>query len=264
MSVFGEGISVLAALQVPDLGDFILFSLASRCLSSSCRTLFESETIRDFPTVDDLFKFIKTRVAILERVQGVAGKQAALAPRPKDRLSTPSKWSRKVDRPSPSSLVSAVQAPAQSPHTLSCQYCNNPHALDVCRKFSAQSVDERAKWARGKRICFSCLSPGHWAPSCKTTAKCTICPRRHHSLLHSTGKDITPSPEVASPTVHTSLLSGLGSPSVVLSTALVHIRDRSGSFQVVRALIDSASQINAISLPCAKRLGRRGRLRFRV
>jgi len=94
MSVFGEGISVLTALQVP--GDFILFSLASRCLSSSCRTLFETETICDFPTVDDLFTFIKNRIAILERVQGVAGKQAALAPRPKDRPSAPSKWSRKV------------------------------------------------------------------------------------------------------------------------------------------------------------------------
>lgn len=82
MSVFGEGISVLTALQVPDLGDFILFSLASRCLSSSCRTLFETEAIRDFPTVDDLLTFIKNRIAILERVQGVAGKQDALAPRP--------------------------------------------------------------------------------------------------------------------------------------------------------------------------------------
>jgi len=80
MSVFGEGISVLTALQVPDLGDFILFSLASRCLSPSCRTLFESETTGDFPTVNDLLTFIKARIAILERVQGVAGKQVALVP----------------------------------------------------------------------------------------------------------------------------------------------------------------------------------------
>ncbi|CAI6349887.1 unnamed protein product [Macrosiphum euphorbiae] len=257
MSVFGEGISVLTALQVPDLGDFILFSLASRCLSSSCRTLFESETTGDFPTVDDLFTFIKNRIAILERVQGAAGKQAVLAPRPKDRPSAPSKWSRKMDRPSPTSLVSAVQVPAPSPHTVSCQYCNKSHALDVCRKFSSLPADERTKWARAQSICFSCLSPGHWSPSCKAPAKCAICSRRHHSLLHPTFTDVVPSSEAESAAIPTSLLSGLGSPSVVLGTALVHIRDRSGSFQVARALIDSASQINAISLPCAKRLGLR-------
>jgi hypothetical protein len=146
MSVFGEGIAVLTALKVPDLGDFILFSLASRCHSSSCRTLFESETTRDFPTVDDLFTFIKNRIAILERVQGVAGKQAVPASRLKYRPPAPSKWSRKVDRPSLTSLVSAVQAPVSSPHTLLCQCCNNSHALDVCRKFSSLSVDERMKW----------------------------------------------------------------------------------------------------------------------
>ncbi|CAI6375111.1 unnamed protein product [Macrosiphum euphorbiae] len=198
MSVFGEGISVLTALQVPDLGDFILFSLASRCLSSSCRTLFESETTGDFPTVDDLFTFIKNRIAILERVQGAAGKQAVLAPRPKDRPSAPSKWSRKMDRPSPTSLVSAVQVPAPSPHTVSCQYCNKSHALDVCRKFSSLPADERTKWARAQSICFSCLSPGHWSPSCKAPAKCAICSRRHHSLLHPTFTDVVPSSEAES------------------------------------------------------------------
>ncbi|XP_016661601.2 uncharacterized protein LOC107884315 [Acyrthosiphon pisum] len=259
MSVFGEGISVLTALQVPDLGDFILFSLASRCLSPSCRTLFESETTGDFPTVDDLFTFIKNRIAILERVQGVAGKQAVLASRPKDRPSAPSKWSRKVDRPSPTSLVSAVQvpSPSPSPHTVSCQYCNNSHALNACRKFGSLPADERSKWARAQRICFSCLSSGHWSPSCKAPTKCAVCSRRHHTLLHSAVKDVAASSEAETAAVPTSLLSGLGSPSVVLGTALVHIRDRSGSFQVARALIDSASQINAISLSCAKRLGLR-------
>lgn len=214
MSVFGESISVLTALQVPDLGDFILFSLASRCLSSSCRTLFESETTSDFPTVDNLFTFIKNRIAILERVQGVAGKQAVLASRPNDRPSAPSKWSRKMDRPSPTSLVSAVQIPAPSPHTVSCQYCNKSHALDMCRKFSSLPADERTKWARAQSICFSCLSPGHWSPSCKAPAKCAICSRRHHSLLHPTATDVAPSSKVESAVIPTSLLSGLGSPSV--------------------------------------------------
>lgn len=229
MAVFGEGVSVFTALEVPDLGDFILFSLASRCLSASCRTSFESQIGCEFPTVNDLFTFVRSRIAVLERVQGVAGKlQSVHASRPKERpVTLPPKYSRKMDRPSPTALVSAA-GPVQSPtsHALSCKYCNNSRSLDVCRKFRSLSADERTKWARVQRICFSCLSSDHWAHRCTAPTKCAVCSRRHHTLLH---KDVTPSHEVEPPVTPTSILSGLGSPSVVLGTALVHTRDRSGS-----------------------------------
>jgi len=65
MAVFGESVAVLTSLQVPDLGNFILFSLASRYLLASCRTLFESQLITDFPKVDDLFEFVRSRIVVL-------------------------------------------------------------------------------------------------------------------------------------------------------------------------------------------------------
>lgn len=43
--------------------------------------------------------------------------------------------------------------------------------------------------------------------------------------------------------------------TVMLGTALVHMRDRTGSWQTIRALIDCASQISAITVACAERLG---------
>lgn len=42
LSLFNEGESVLKSLKMPDLGNFILYSLAARCLPPTCRTLFES------------------------------------------------------------------------------------------------------------------------------------------------------------------------------------------------------------------------------
>lgn len=32
INIFDEGVSVLRSLNIPDMGDFILFSIASRCL----------------------------------------------------------------------------------------------------------------------------------------------------------------------------------------------------------------------------------------
>jgi len=43
--------------------------------------------------------------------------------------------------------------------------------------------------------------------------------------------------------------------SVMLGTALVHVRDRSGTWQTMRALVDCASQISAVTVSCADRLG---------
>jgi len=45
------------------------------------------------------------------------------------------------------------------------------------------------------------------------------------------------------------------STSVVLGTALVHVRNRAGSWQTLRTLIDSASQISAITTVCVDQLG---------
>lgn len=49
----------------------------------------------------------------------------------------------------------------------------------------------------------------------------------------------------------TSLPSGRDLPSVVLGTALVHMRDRSGSLNTVRTLVDSTLQISGNTDACA-------------
>jgi len=48
---------------------------------------------------------------------------------------------------------------------------------------------------------------------------------------------------------------------MLLGTALIHTRDRAGTWQTVRALVDSGSQISAIIVACSTRLGLRPRPR---
>jgi len=42
---------------------------------------------------------------------------------------------------------------------------------------------------------------------------------------------------------------------VVLATALVRVRDSSGADMLIRVLLDSGSQVSAITTECAKKLG---------
>lgn len=264
MVAFDESISVLDSLKIPNLGDFILFSLASRCLPLSSRTLFEAQVVSDYPTVSELFAFVKERIAILERAQDshtLCGGTRATGQSARSMYNSrpPPKGFPRRDKLSPTTLVAA----GQSSSALNCKCCKGHHALTACFKFTAWSSNTRVAWVREHRLCFRCLGEGHWSPKCRSSVVCSQCQRKHHTLVHTDGPSATTrneeglsdgQPKVVSTS---SLVGHLACQSVLLGTALVHIRDCGGALHSVRALIDSASQISAITSNCATRLGLR-------
>lgn len=68
---FDEGVAILQSLEIPDLGSFILFVLASRTLPIISRKLFEAENQETFPSFDELSLFVKRRLQVV----GNAGSQ---------------------------------------------------------------------------------------------------------------------------------------------------------------------------------------------
>lgn len=94
---------------------------------------------------------------------------------------------------------------------------------------------------------------------------CSQCSRKHHTLVHTDEAAVTAKKEdnvpmvdqTRSSSVSTSCVGQLDSHSVLLGTALVQVRDQGGILHTVRALIDSASQISAITSSCTSRLGLR-------
>lgn len=121
------------------------------------------------------------------------------------------------------------------------------------------SLDERYDVARKNRICFRCLNSTHWSSHCKTVKPCTKCSGRHNTLLHPESKPEVSSSSTSAVTASTTAFttSYPTKTTVLLGTALVHVRDRAGYMQPVRVLIDSASQISAMSTTCVERLGLR-------
>ncbi|XP_008181823.1 uncharacterized protein LOC103309058 [Acyrthosiphon pisum] len=255
--VFDEGVSLLESLNIPNLGDFILFSIASRCLPIYSIKLFEAQLANGFPTVKDLLRFVKSRVAILECIPR--------EPTSKQTNSHKTTKTATYNAKKPPLHTSMVTSSNSSKAAKSCKCCKGTHDLTSCPKFKGWTQEVRNNWARDQRICFRCLRPGHWVTKCKSSNICGQCSRRHHSLLHSDGSAAPSREEDSSKEGQldsASASSCLGqntSPSVILGTALIHMPDCVGVMHTVRALIDSASQISAITSECQNRLGLRMR-----
>jgi hypothetical protein len=269
--VFDEGVSVLDSMKLPDLGDFILFSVASRCLPSYSIKLFESQLSNGFPTVRDLLAFVKSRINVLECVPNVPRDSVHKSIKqsvPQNSYATPNRYNSGVNKFKKQQSTSLMTNTVISKSNVLCLICKGSHAVSVCHKFTGWSVDVREKWVRENRCCFRCLRVGHWAPECKSPVQCTKCTRRHHPLLHTSAtgmNDRSSNPTCNSQvsreesTAQSSLLgsSTQNSSSVILGTALVHIRDCGGVLHTMRALVDSASQISAITADGAAQLGLR-------
>jgi len=254
VSKFSEGLSLLNSLNIPDLGSFVLFSMAFRCLPIATRALFETTVTSqgDYPTIDALLACVQSRVSTLEIIgdskPGPASSQSKSSRPP----------NRKGDRPNHSGYQHAASL-LTTKSERSCPCCKASHSLDSCSQFLSWAIDERSKWMRDRSLCFNCFSESHWSNKCRSKPSCKQCSRNHHSLLHMGGRNNKE--KVSEPKAQSSLCASQPMPavstscSVMLGTALVHVRDRSGTWQTMRALVDCASQISAVTVSCADRLG---------
>ncbi|KAL4135888.1 hypothetical protein QTP88_007470 [Uroleucon formosanum] len=99
------------------------------------------------------------------------------------------------------------------------------------------------------KLCYNCLNYGHQVKDCKFSA-CPICNKRHNSKLHE---------EQASSETNALLCAELtkstSSMHVMLATASVYVHDINDCPQLCRAVLDSGSQLNLVTLACVKRLG---------
>ncbi|KAL4153798.1 hypothetical protein QTP88_001631 [Uroleucon formosanum] len=260
LSTINRNIALLDSLQIKDLGSFMLFSIAFRCLPIVTRRLFETSSSTDYPTVHQLIDFIRSRVAILEVAgeshKGTPSATSSKFGKPTGQFRTGGERAGKTQGYRPTSLVTTKSSSV-------CICCSEPHNLASCSKFKSWPVDERSRWTREHKLCFVCLSADHWVPKCRSKISCTKCSRRHHYLLHvPAGERYDNEPDSPSPaSTPASCCASVQQPppqqslAVMLGTALVHVRDRSGTWQTMRALVDSASKISAITAVGADKLG---------
>ncbi|XP_076660392.1 uncharacterized protein LOC143363737 [Halictus rubicundus] len=233
-------------------GDLLVFFVTTK-LDSESRKAWELKLgdNTDCPTFETLNTFLKSRIRALQTIKP---SPSGAASRIADSAAT------KSSRVRATSLHGA--AAVKSP----CELCKANHILGQCALFKSKSVEQRVEFAKGTNRCMNCLSPYHSTKKCTSSYNCSICKRRHHTLLHlnnatasSTGTASSNNSTLTTENV-TSLLTSCSVPrvtatqQVLLATAWVELRSPSGRSEKIRALLDQGSVISIIAENLTQRL----------
>ncbi|KAH8318621.1 hypothetical protein KR059_002949, partial [Drosophila kikkawai] len=109
-----------------------------------------------------------------------------------------------------------------------------------CNDFLKKTPAERLSWTQKNKLCVKCLSANHTSKTC-TRRNCFTCNKGHNTLLHL--KKVADNQE----TITAASVNGRQESYVLLATARVIVVGNNGQMAEFRALLDSGSQINAIS-----------------
>lgn len=272
VNTFRENVAAIKALGIKDISGFLLFYIGARVLDVETRRLYEASIPQsEIPTLDSLLDFVSQRCKILENI-GTTDKteMSVKTTGKKNKGATYGK----------SSLTVTSQS-----NDSKCVHCEHEHPLYRCFSFKKKPVTARRKFVSNNGVCFICLRQGHQAKSCTSMFKCRSCDGKHNTLLHvdedklalSSSKVKCSTEKVQSSTKseeNETAASGSSTKfsgtarietTVVLGTAMVRVRDSLGGLQAVRVLLDSGSQVSAITSECATRLGlRRTKSRIEV
>lgn len=261
-----QHIRTLKRLRQPtDQWDTILIQLFIPKLDSHTRREWESERAdkEALPTMDDFTTFLDTRCSFLEALTRTSTLNIA-------------KNAQGHSKQQASKQSNQVQAHV-SAENLTCPVCQNTHKLYECIIFRNMTPQTRLDKVKGCKLCYNCLKPFH-GKKC-TYGSCKKCHKYHNTLLHidkvadSNASSVNPEANTsiakqnAAPvtaeridrdaSVKDNIQSATNSLSahynrnsflhVLLSTAIIHMRDCSGKLYECRALLDSGSQPNFMS-----------------
>nr|CAI5838887.1 unnamed protein product [Callosobruchus analis] len=186
----------------------------------------------DLPTMDDLHLFLRKKCEVLEKLELVR---------------TDAKQSDK------GKYHPATNKRSQIKSNIECFYCKGPHSIFKCTPFLSLQINDRISAVRKLKLCLNCLRNNHPTWKCKLS-KCKYCKLSHNGLLHLSRQEATIGETNPHPSRFTCASARTDSSQILLSTALVQVRNADNQYIIGRALLDSGSQSNFISERLCKRL----------
>lgn len=195
-----NAINALKALPIPDLADYLLFSLALRNLDVPSRQLFEGQlSSDDFPNLTQLLEFTNRQLRVLESTSITSSR--ASAPKRPPRPQSPAGSASAPSSSGPSSAgpssrrpaYAGVRPPTSSGSSSVCVFCSANHSIRQCREFKAMTIHQRRAFVTERRLCRNCMSSFHATADCGSDQCCHTCGGRHHTILHLAPVGPTPS-----------------------------------------------------------------------
>lgn len=259
-----SNLSALKAMELDQpLGDILVSQLIVERLDKNSRREWEiKESRQSFPPLTDLLTFLEYKSQALENINASS--------------SFSSQDSRQVDfKPK---QYKAAQQPGSFllVKNKKCCFCHNEHPLFYCQAFIAAEIRQRRECVQNNKLCVNCLQAGHSVKQCPISSNCKTCNCRHNTLLHTektvNNRQVGQSCQQVQPT--NSIERGESSAShvtrdaqgschvarhrmqsqVLLSTAIVLVRDSMDQLHKCRALIDCGSQSNFVTEDLVQRL----------
>ncbi|UYV61015.1 hypothetical protein LAZ67_1003112 [Cordylochernes scorpioides] len=142
-----------------------------------------------------------------------------------------------------------------------CILCHQIHKLNDCQRFINLPLPKKWELVKKHKLCQNCLRANHEISKCLITSRCKNCKQNHHTLLHGYNSE----PSIPQPTTSQEMLISTNTicnampleteTNILLSTALIKVKAKDGSFVLCRALVDNGSQISLISEQCCHKLG---------
>jgi len=156
----------------------------------------EAQRIRErgmLPSFEDLVEFIEKRAdAVNDPIFGRIGETSRATNVPGRRnlkAHPPSRTDGKVTTLATQLSLPVPKGPQDTSFPLKCINCEASHKLADCGKFKNMTLRQRRIFVRVRGLCFNCLRKGHFASQCFARSKCSLCPQKHHLLLHKAASD---------------------------------------------------------------------------
>ncbi|KAG8232263.1 hypothetical protein J437_LFUL011750 [Ladona fulva] len=248
VNTFSEIHTALSTINIPDLGEFILFRLAARVVDAETLALFE-ETLNDepFPSVTQLLSFVKKRIKVLQTTFG-----------PNSKVSSARKSSHSARVVMPISVSNTHPKKYKGERvTQHCPFCESTHSLEKCPKYLKMNVTDRAGFVIGllgasRKACVVLFAKDTITLRCIPNVILgkeivLLFSRRCRQVKRQGLLRITSTALSSCVNSHSTYLT-------VLGTAFVHVRNGNGSIVPLRIMVDSGSQVLAISSAAVTRL----------
>lgn len=210
---------------------------------------WESKSSHDeIPSVIEMVEFLEMRFKILESVESAKNINT--------RNGGISIWKRPCEKRSSSQSFASTSE-------LKCYICGLAHTIYKCTQFNGLTVQGRIKRITELKLCKICLRK-HENKKCNARF-CFKCAKPHNTLLHlssdrnnfmrenksmeqdSTANITTVSEIAEASTSINAHVAAIPDDRILLSTAIVLLRDEQGHFVPGRVLLDSGSQSNLIT-----------------
>lgn len=247
-------VNSIKSLKLPDLADFLLFSIALNNLDSNTKRAFENKMPSEgIPTYRQLIEFVTQQIRIME----LSKTTDSNTPRPKPHSSNVL-------------LVNSTDSSSSESRKFACPLCEDSHFLHQCSRYQHMTLNDKYKYLRENTRCFNCLGR-HRRENCNSRSVCRYCKtNRHHSSLHPSSVSALPSSTqnslnvTRSPQTHRdssepiqsmSCMASSGCSPILLGTISLLVEDVTGVKHRLRAVYDPGSHISAITKSSVSCLG---------